>query len=58
MSTMTAGFKYEITGRPDFGFLTVEIPADQTLKVEASAMACMDTNIRMKTKMRGAWGGC
>ena len=53
---MTTEFKYEITGRPDFGYLTVEIPAEQTLKVEASGMAAMDTNIRMKTKMRGGLG--
>jgi uncharacterized protein (TIGR00266 family) len=46
-------FDYEIEGRPDFAFLTVQVPANQTLKVEASAMATMDTNIQMKTKMRG-----
>ena len=50
---MSSPFKFDISGRPDFGFLTVEIPAEQTLKVESSAMAAMDTNIRMKTKMRG-----
>lgn len=50
---MTVEFQYEISGRPDFGFLTVEIPAEQTLKVEASAMAAMDTNIRMKAKFKG-----
>lgn len=46
-------FDYTIEGRPDFSFLTVQIPANQTLKVEASAMATMDTNLEMKTKMRG-----
>jgi uncharacterized protein (TIGR00266 family) len=46
-------FDYTIEGRPDFSFLTVQIPANQTLKVEASAMATMDTNMEMKTKMRG-----
>ena len=46
-------YSFEITGRPDFGFLTVQIPADQMLKVEASAMATMDTNLRMKTRMKG-----
>lgn len=53
---MSTPFEYKITGRPDFGFLKVEIPAEQTLKVEASSMAAMDTNIRMKTKMRGGLG--
>ena len=46
-------FDYTIEGRPDFAFLTVQIPANQTLKVEASAMATMDSNLQMKTKMRG-----
>lgn len=46
-------FEYQIEGRPDFAFLTVHVPANQTLKVEASAMATMDSNMQMKTKMRG-----
>jgi len=44
------GMAFKIEGKPDYSFLTVQVPADQTLKVEASAMATMDTNIRMKTK--------
>ena len=44
---------FHIEGRPDFAFLTVKIPANQTLKVEASAMASMDTTLRMKTKLKG-----
>jgi uncharacterized protein (TIGR00266 family) len=44
---------YTIDCRPDFAFLTVQVPVNQTLKVEASAMAAMSTNMRMKTKMRG-----
>lgn len=47
------GLKFKIDGRPDFGFLTVDLPAGKTLKVEASAMATMDTNLVMKTKMKG-----
>lgn len=47
------GFRFKIEGQPDYAFLTVQIPAGQTLKVEASAMATMDTHLRMKTKMRG-----
>lgn len=46
-------FEHTIEGRPDFSFLTVQVPANQTLKVEASAMATMDTNMQMKTKMGG-----
>lgn len=47
--------KYSIEGKPDFSFLNVEVPANQTLKVEASAMATMDTNLKMKTKMKGGF---
>ena len=47
------GFKFAIKGRPDYSFLEVQIPANETIKVEASSMATMDTNLRMKTKMRG-----
>jgi uncharacterized protein (TIGR00266 family) len=50
------GLKFRIDGRPDFAFLTVQLPAGQTLKVEASAMATMDTTLRMKTKLRGGLG--
>ena len=39
--------------KPDFASLTVQVPSGQTLKVEASAMATMSTNMVMKTKMRG-----
>lgn len=46
-------YPFQIECRPDFSFLTVNIPKDQMLKVEASAMATMDTNVQMKTKMKG-----
>ena len=51
-----AGLDYRFDCKPDFSFLTVQIPAGETLKVEASAMATMDTNIKMKTKMKGGLG--
>ena len=47
------GYPFHIEGRPDFSFLTVMVPAENMVKVEASAMATMDTNVEMKTKMRG-----
>lgn len=47
------GVKFSVQGQPDYAFLTVQIPANQTLKVEASAMATMDTNLVMKTRLRG-----
>jgi uncharacterized protein (TIGR00266 family) len=45
--------KFNVQGQPDYAFITVQIPANQTLKVEASAMATMDTNLVMKTRLRG-----
>jgi len=50
------GLTYKIEGRPDYSFLTVQIPANQTLKVEASSMAAMDTHLVMKTKLKGGFG--
>ncbi|BDD07084.1 TIGR00266 family protein (plasmid) [Aureibacter tunicatorum] len=50
------GLDFDIQCRPDYSFLTVKIPSQQTLRVEASAMATMDTNINMKTKMKGGLG--
>lgn len=50
------GLRFRVEGRPDFAFLTVQLPAGQTLKVEASAMATMDTSLKMKTKLRGGLG--
>ncbi len=50
------GLTYTLDGQPDYSFLTVTIPANQTLKVEASSMATMDTHIQMKTKMKGGLG--
>jgi uncharacterized protein (TIGR00266 family) len=46
-------YQFQIDCKPDFSFLTVQIPADRSLKVEASAMATMDSHIKMTTRMRG-----
>ncbi len=54
--TTFKGLTYKIEGRPDYAFLTVQIPADTTLKVEASSMATMDTHLVMKTKFKGGVG--
>lgn len=51
----TKSFQFQIESRPDYSFLTVEIPADETLMVEASSMATMDTHIKMKTKFKGGF---
>ncbi|MCG8701010.1 MAG: TIGR00266 family protein [Bacteroidales bacterium] len=50
---MAHKFDFTIDGKPDYSLLTVKIPAGEKLMVEASAMASMDTNIKMKTKMKG-----
>lgn len=50
------GFTFRVEGKPDYAFLTVKIPANETVKVEASAMATMDTHIKMKTKLKGGLG--
>ena len=50
------GWTYTIEGQPDYSYLTVQIPANETLKVEASSMAAMDTNLQMKTKFKGGLG--
>lgn len=51
-----SGFKFRFEGAPDYGFITVTIPANAMLKVEASAMATMDSHVTMKTRMRGGLG--
>ncbi len=45
--------QFEILGKPDYGFLKLRLAAGQSLCVEASAMAAMDTNLVMKTRMKG-----
>ncbi len=52
----TSHFDFELAGQPDYGFVTVQVPANEMIKVEGSAMATMDTNMVMKTKMRGGLG--
>ena len=54
--TDNPGLDFHFDCKPDFSYLTVQIPEGETLKVEASAMATMDTNIKMKTKMKGGFG--
>jgi len=53
MPSVKSEYDFTIEGKPDYAFVTVNIPADKILKVEASAMATMDTNMQMKTVMRG-----
>jgi uncharacterized protein (TIGR00266 family) len=48
-------FPFRVDARPDFCFMTAEVPDGQTLKVEASSMAAMSTNMKMKTKLKGGF---
>ncbi|MBL0080653.1 MAG: TIGR00266 family protein [Chitinophagales bacterium] len=52
-TTNFKGFNFKMECQPDYGFVTIDIPSGKKLKVEAAAMATMDTNIEMKTKMKG-----
>ena len=45
--------KYEMIGKPDYAMIKMTLKANQTVQVEPSAMAAMDTNIQMKTKAKG-----
>lgn len=55
-TTNKKGFDYTFDCKPDFGFVTIKIPNGKKLKVEAAAMATMDTNIEMKTALKGGLG--
>ena len=54
--TDNPGLDFHFDCKPDFSYLTVQIPEGETLNIEAAAMATMDTNIKMKTKMKGGFG--
>ncbi len=54
-STDQRDFEYLIEGKPDYAYATVQVPGEQTLKVESSSMATMSTNMRMKTKLKGGF---
>ncbi|MFP4112926.1 MAG: TIGR00266 family protein [Spirochaetota bacterium] len=46
-------YPHTISSRPDYGIANVTIPAGRMLRVEASAMAYMDSSLAMKTRMKG-----
>lgn len=54
-TTAKKGLDFTFDCKPDFGYITVQVPSGQKLKVEAAAMATMDTNIEMKTKLKGGF---
>jgi len=52
---MVEKYNFNIVGGPDYSMLNVDIPSNNTLLVEAAAMATMDTNIKMKAKAKGGF---
>ena len=55
METEFKGLQFKLDCKPDFGYLTINVPAGKMVKVEAAAMAGMDTNMEMKTKLKGGF---
>ena len=50
---MTTKIPYRIEHNPAYASLILDVPANETVMVEASAMAAMDGNLQMKSKMKG-----
>ncbi|NEO28625.1 MAG: TIGR00266 family protein, partial [Kamptonema sp. SIO4C4] len=44
---------YRVEHAPAYASLILDLQPNQSLLVEASAMAAMDTSLTMKTQMRG-----
>ena len=50
---MSNKIPYRVEHAPAYASLILDVPANQTVMVEASAMAAMDTCLQMKSKMKG-----
>ncbi|MEM6612817.1 MAG: TIGR00266 family protein [Cyanobacteria bacterium P01_C01_bin.72] len=50
---MSNKIPYKIEHNPAYASLVLNLPANQTVMVEASAMAAMDSSLQMKSKMKG-----
>lgn len=46
---------FRIEHRPEFAWLTVEVPENKLLFVEASSMASMSTNMKMTARFKGGF---
>ncbi len=53
---MTSSLNFEMSQRPDFGMLTVQLEDGQQIFAETSAMATMDSNINLKSGLKGGIG--
>jgi len=52
---MTSELQFDITQRPDFALLTVQLQKGQKIFAEPSAMASMSNGIRLKAGFKGGW---
>ena len=50
---MNSKIPYRVEHSPAYASLILNVPANETVLVEASAMAAMDTCLQMKSKMKG-----
>lgn len=46
---------FDIVGQSEFSLVKVQVPQDETIKVEASAMAAQDSHIKMRTRLKGGF---
>lgn len=53
MDTEKTDYPHNIAAAPDYGMVNITIPPGKTLKAEASAMAYMDSSIKMKARLGG-----
>ncbi len=44
---------FAIDGQPEFSLLTVDLPAEEMIRVEASAMSWMSSSLKLKTRAKG-----
>lgn len=56
MEQKKSNYRFSYDGKPDYAMLNIELAPQKGLVVEASAMAYMDTNIVMETRLRGGLG--
>ena len=47
------GLSFTIDGAPSYSLARLQLPEGKTVRVEASAMASQDTNIKMRSKAKG-----
>ena len=50
---MRNDIRYQVQHSPAYASLILELAANQTVLVEASAMAAMDSSLKMKSKIKG-----